>query len=103
MESVHCNVHCDGYAMQMAFMLPGIAPTHKKVCIPLIVVVQFEGEKLASERIYWDQASVLAQIGVLDPSLLPGQAISGQEQAAKVLNFDSLPSNKAIELAHQQR
>ena len=98
----HCNAHCDGNAMQMAFMLPGIAPTHKKVSIPLIVVVQFEGEKLASERIYWDQASVLAQIGVLDPNLLPGQAVSGQEQAAKVLDFESVPSNRAIELAHQQ-
>ena len=86
----------------MAFMLPGIAPTHEKVSIPLVVVVQFEGEKLALERIYWDQASVLVQIGVLDPSLLPGQAVSGQEQAAKVLDFDSVPSNRAIELAHQQ-
>ena len=86
----------------MAFMLPGIAPTHKKVSIPLIVVVQFEGEKLALERIYWDQASVLVQIGVLNPSLLPGQAVSGREQAAKVLDFDSVPSNRAIGLAHQQ-
>ena len=56
--------------------------------------------QLASERIYWDQASVLVQLGLLDPSLLPGKPVSGAEQAAKVLDFSSVPSNRAIATAH---
>ena len=56
--------------------------------------------QLASERIYWDQASVLVQLGLLDPNLLPGKPVSGAEQAAKVLDFSSVPSNRAIATAH---
>ncbi|MGD0367405.1 MAG: ester cyclase [Acidobacteriaceae bacterium] len=57
---------------EMPWMLPGISPTHRHVDIPLVVVVGFRDGKLAHERIYWDQASVLKQIGLLtDPSLLP--------------------------------
>jgi carboxymethylenebutenolidase len=68
-------------------LLPGIQPTQRKVEIPMVVVVQFEGDKIACERIYWDQASVLVQIGLLDQTLLP---ISGVEQARK---FQS-PANR---------
>ncbi len=49
----------------MNWFLPGVPPTHKPVDIPLIVVVQFKGDKLACERIYWDQATVLRQVGLL--------------------------------------
>lgn len=56
--------------------------------------------QLASERIYWDQASVLVQLGLLDPGKLLGKPVSGAEQAAKVRDFDSVPSNSALELAH---
>jgi carboxymethylenebutenolidase len=42
-----------------------VPPTNKKVDIDLIVVVQFRGDKLACERIYWDQAEVLRQVGLL--------------------------------------
>ena len=55
----------------MDWMLPGIQPTHRKVEIPMVVVVQFEGDKIACERIYWDQASVLVQIGLLQQGVLP--------------------------------
>jgi len=51
--------------------------------------VHFRGDKLYNEHIYWDQASVLVQIGLLDPKLLP---VGGIETAKKVLN-QSLPSN----------
>lgn len=66
--------------IEMDWMLPGVPPTHKKVEIPMVVVVQFEGDKIACERIYWDQASVLVQIGLLDRGLLP---VTGAEQARK--------------------
>jgi carboxymethylenebutenolidase len=70
-------------------MLPGVAPTGRRVEIPLVAIVKFEGGKLAHEHIYWDQASVLAQIGALDPAGLP---VAGLETAAKVLD-KTLPSN----------
>jgi carboxymethylenebutenolidase len=57
-----------------------------------VVVVGFEGGKIAYERIYWDQASLLVQIGLLDPSNLP---VTGVEQARRVLD-SSLPSNELI-------
>jgi carboxymethylenebutenolidase len=71
------------------WMLPGVAPTGRRVEIPLIAIVKFEDGKLAHEHIYWDQASVLVQIGALDPAGLP---VSGAETAAKVLD-KTLPSN----------
>lgn len=75
--------------VEMDWMLPGISPTHRKVEIPMVVVVQFEGDKIACERIYWDQASVLVQIGVLDRGKLP---VTGVEQARK-FEDPQLPSN----------
>ena len=76
----------------MDWMLPGIKPTHKKVEIPFVVIIQFEGDKLAHEHIYWDQASVLVQLGLLDSSGLP---ITGLEQAQKATD-PSRESNSLI-------
>ena len=70
-------------------MLPGIAPTNRRVEIPLVAIVRFRDGKLAHEHIYWDQASVLVQIGLLDPKLLPA---AGRETAQKVLD-ETRPSN----------
>jgi len=70
-------------------LLPGAKPTGRKVTIPFVVVVGFEGGKVAFERIYWDQASMLVQLGLLDRAGLP---VSGAEQAARLLD-PSLPSN----------
>jgi carboxymethylenebutenolidase len=78
--------------IQMDWMLPGIQPTHRKVEVPMVVVVQFQGDKIACERIYWDQASVLVQIGLLDPAALP---IAGVEEARKFEDH-LLPSNELI-------
>jgi carboxymethylenebutenolidase len=49
----------------MNWFLPGVSPTHRPVDIALVVVVQFRDGKLACERIYWDQATVLRQVGLL--------------------------------------
>jgi len=73
-------------------ILPGVAPTGRKVVIPFVVVVGFEDGKVDFERIYWDQASILVQIGLLDAKSLP---VSGAEQAAR-LEDSSLPSNTLI-------
>ena len=71
------------HSEQMPWMLPGVAPTNRHVKIPLVVVVGFRDGKLAHERIYWDQASVLKQIGLLTDSSLP---VFGIETAQKLLD-----------------
>jgi carboxymethylenebutenolidase len=68
---------------EMPWMLPGVPPTHRHVEIPLVVVVGFREGKLAHERIYWDQASVLKQIGLLTDGSLP---VCGAETAHKLLD-----------------
>ena len=87
------------HTTQMDWILPGIPPTGKWVEVPFVVVVGFRDNKIAYERIYWDQASVLVQVGLLDAGTLP---VVGIESAQKVLNPD-LPSNTLIERAHQHK
>ena len=77
------------HTTEIAWMLPGVAPTGRRVEVPLLAVVRFRGDKLHHEHIYWDQASVLVQIGLLDPKLLP---VAGIEQSRKLLD-ETLPSN----------
>jgi carboxymethylenebutenolidase len=72
------------HTCEMPFMLPGIAPTGRRVRIPTVVVMGFENGKVAHEHIYWDQASMLAQLGLLDPSGLP---VAGAEQADRLLEL----------------
>lgn len=71
------------HTQEMPWMLPGIAPTHRRVEVPLVAIVGFRDGKLASERIYWDQASVLKQIGLLSDPRLP---VRGAETARKVID-----------------
>ena len=83
---------CFTHDMEIDWMLPGVKPTGKYVEIPLVAIVRFRGDKLYNEHIYWDQASVLVQIGVLDPKGLP---IAGRETAYKLVD-ESLPSNSLM-------
>lgn len=53
------------HTKQMDWFLPGLAPTHKTIEIELVIVIEFRDGKMATERIYWDQAAVLRQIGRL--------------------------------------
>jgi carboxymethylenebutenolidase len=80
------------HSIRMDWMLPGVAPTGRHVKVPLVVIVHFRDGKVAHEHIYWDQASVLVQLGLLDTNQLP---IVGVESAEKVLD-PSLPSNQLI-------
>jgi carboxymethylenebutenolidase len=77
------------HTTEIPWMLPGIAPTGKRVEVPLLAVIKFRGDKLYHEHIYWDQASVLVQVGLLDPKLLP---VAGIETSRKLLD-ETLPSN----------
>jgi carboxymethylenebutenolidase len=84
------------HTIQMDWILPGIAPTGKRVEVAVVAIVQFRDDKLAHEHIYWDQASVLVQLGLLDPSTLP---VVGVESARKALD-PNLPSNTLIDRAN---
>jgi carboxymethylenebutenolidase len=86
------------HTTEIDWLLPGIAPTGRAVSIPAVAIVQFEGDKLVHEHIYWDQASVLVQIGKLDPHGLP---VAGADQARKAVD-KTMPSNALMGKAWQR-
>jgi carboxymethylenebutenolidase len=71
------------HTQEIPWMLPGVPPTHRRVEVPLVAIVRFRDGKLAHEHIYWDQASVLKQIGLLTDPALP---VFGVETARKVVD-----------------
>ena len=87
------------HTIPMDWMLPGIPPTGKRVEVPLVAIIRFRDGKLAHEHIYWDQASVLVQIGLLDSDKLP---VAGIQSAKKVLN-PSLPANELMKHVDRTR
>ena len=82
------------HSIRLDWLLPGIPPTGQRVELPFVVIVQFDGDKVAHEHLYWDQASVLVQIGLLDRTL----PVRGGEIAAQVLN-PTQPMNELIRRA----
>ena len=83
---------CFTHDIEIDWMLPGVKPTGKRVEIPLVAIIKFRGDKLYNEHIYWDQASVLVQVGLLDPTGLP---VAGAETATKVVDA-ARPSNELM-------
>jgi carboxymethylenebutenolidase len=81
------------HTVWMEWILPGVAPTGKRVELPVVAIIRFRDGKIAHEHIYWDQASVLVQVGLLDPGTLP---VVGVDSARKAID-PSLPSNTLIE------
>ncbi|GAB0116850.1 ester cyclase [Acidisoma sp. 7E03] len=77
------------HTTEIDWLLPGVAPTGRAVDIPAVAIIQFQGDKLVHEHIYWDQATVLVQVGLLDPQGLP---VAGAETALKVAD-KTRPSN----------
>ena len=94
------------HTQEIPWMLPGVKPTGRTVETALVAIVGVRGGKLYNEHIYWDQAGVLVQIGLLDPDIVPGKAgkekiahrlpVVGAEGARKVINKRAAPSNKLI-------
>ncbi|SAL76411.1 dienelactone hydrolase family protein [Caballeronia peredens] len=82
-------VFCATHDREIDWLLPGLAPTGKYFEVPMLAVIRFRGDKLYNEHIYWDQASVLVQIGVLNPEGLP---VAGRQTAKKLID-ETLPSN----------
>jgi carboxymethylenebutenolidase len=87
------------HTVEMDWMLPGVPPTGRTVECATVVIVEFRDGQLVRERIYWDQASVLVQLGLLDAQTLP---VAGVESARKVLD-PSLPSNMLIERGRRRQ
>jgi carboxymethylenebutenolidase len=85
------------HTVQMDWLLPGIPPTGKRVELPSAIIIQFEDGKIASERLYWDQASVLVQIGLIDRSL----PVLGGEIAQQVIS-PTQPMNELIRRAQKR-
>lgn len=86
-------------------ILPDVPPTNKFVQVAMVCIVVVRGGKLAKESLYWDQASVLVQVGLLNPNLVPDSMkqkgvkqlpVYGAETAQKVLNDESISSNQLI-------
>ena len=74
------------HTIEMPWILPGVRPTGRFVEVPLVAIVGFRDGKLAHENIYWDQASVLKQVGLINDNNLP---VHGAETARKVLELQS--------------
>jgi carboxymethylenebutenolidase len=79
------------HTTKIDWLLPGVEPTGKPVVVAVVVIVGFDGNKISYEHIYWDQAGVLVQVGLLNPEGLP---VTGSETAKKVLD-PTLPSRKS--------
>jgi len=75
------------HTIQMDHILPGVKPTGKFVEAAFVVIVGIEDGKVTYEHIHWDQANVLVQLGLIDPTGLP---VTGAGAAAKLRN-PSLP------------
>ena len=78
------------HSIPMEWLLPGVPPTGRRLEVAVVVIIAFEEGKMQSELIYWDQASVLVQLGLLEPAGLP---VAGVEVARKALDPAAVPSN----------
>jgi len=94
------------HTQEMPWLLPGVPPTNKYVEVALVSLVCIRGGKLYHEHIYWDQATVLLQTGLLDPENIPKAMkdkglevlpVAGKESARKVWDEKSEPSNEMID------
>lgn len=79
------------HTVRMDWFAPGIAATGRRLVVPHVAVIAYEDGKISSEHIYWDQASVLLQLGVLEAGL----PVLGADQADRVLRVDA-PANALI-------
>jgi len=85
------------HTLRMDWLLPGIPPTGRHLELPFVAIIKFEGDKIAHEHLYWDQASLLVQLDLLDRTL----PVRGGEIAAHVLN-PTQPMNELINRAGRQ-
>jgi hypothetical protein len=94
------------HTQEMPWILPSVPPTNKSVEVAVVSVISMLGGKLSQEHVYWDQASVLLQVGLLEAEHIPSKMehlgleilpIAGKEAARKVLDGASEPSNEMLD------
>lgn len=73
------------HSVEMGWMLPELRPTGRRVEAAFVGVIQFDGGKIASERLYWDQTTVLSQLGIRNHSIMS----AGVASAARLLRLQS--------------
>jgi carboxymethylenebutenolidase len=76
------------HTVEMPWFLPGLAATNRRVELPLVVIVGFRDGKISHERLYWDHASVLSQVGALDAVTSTAAA----EPAQRLAEWVGIPS-----------
>ncbi len=79
------------HTVRMEWFAPGINPTGCRLVVPHVGIIAFENGKISSEHIYWDQATVLAQMGLLDRQL----PVIGDTQCDRLLDANA-PANELI-------
>jgi carboxymethylenebutenolidase len=79
------------HTIEIDWMLPGLAATHKRVEFALVGIVKFQSGKIAHEHLYWDQATVLSQLGALDQPMAAG----GIGSVAQLLRLAASPMHPA--------
>ncbi|RXR24930.1 dienelactone hydrolase family protein [Sphingobium fluviale] len=82
-------IMCFTHDKEISWLLPDIEPTGRYIEVPMIVVVSFRGGKIYNEHIYFDQASVLVQAGLLDPANLP---VGGADVSRKLQDKTLMPN-----------
>jgi carboxymethylenebutenolidase len=80
------------HSLRMDWFAPGIEPTGRRLRVPHVGIIAFEQGKIASEHIYWDQATVLLQLGVVTDNL----PILAEDQAERLLD-PGAPANVLID------
>lgn len=92
------------HTQEMPWILPGVAATNKRVEVVMVSIVTLRGGKLYHEHVYWDQASVLVQVGLLSPNLVSKTAqklgvqrlpVVGKEAARRVLRGGDFEEGEA--------
>ena len=69
---------------EIEWLAPGVAPTGRPIELVVVVIVGFDAEQsITHEHIYWDQAGVLIQMGMLQPG--PGFPVTcGSKSSRRV-------------------
>lgn len=80
------------HTIQMDWVLPGIPPTGRRIEFAMVVVVHTDGDRIAAENLYWDNATILQQAGLITDTKLP---ILGAESARNMLSHTA-PLNELI-------
>ncbi len=80
------------HTVHMHWFAPGVEPTGRRLAVPHVAVIAFENGLIASEHIYWDQATVLVQMGLLEGHL----PVMGADQGNRLLDANA-PANPLID------